>query len=129
MSEKYNYSCPGCSAGLSRDGEVMLTMTRSTGEKSNLILHPKPGVYGYYCTPPLKLEDGELVECYCPYCWESLRSESFPNFVSLNLHKLDGSNVKVLFSRLVGQHKTYIVNEAFTNKYGDGSKKLLDLVS
>ena len=129
MSEKYKYSCPKCTAGLSRDGEVMLTMTRNTGEKTNLILHPKPGVYGYYCNPPLALEDGELVECYCPYCWETLKSESFANFVSLKLHKLDGVAVKVLFSRLVGQHKTYIVNEEFTEKYGNGSKKILSAVS
>ena len=35
MSEKYKYTCPKCSAGLSQAGEVMLTMTRTTGEKTN----------------------------------------------------------------------------------------------
>ncbi len=104
----------------------MLTMTRSNGEKTNLILDPQPGVYGYSCTPPLTLEDGELVDCYCPYCWESLQSEKYPNFVRLVLKCPENEDCEMLFSRLVGEHKTYLINDDFVKEYGDGSKSLLD---
>ena len=107
----------------------MITMTLDTGEKSNLILDPQPGNYDYKCSPPLSLKDGQFVNCFCPYCWESLQSEKYPNFVRLGLTRPDKDQVTILFSRLVGQHKTYIVNNKFTEEFGDGSKSLLDFAS
>ncbi|MFT7613831.1 MAG: hypothetical protein ACI9J3_002811 [Parvicellaceae bacterium] len=129
MSEDFNYTCPSCSAGLSREGRVMVTMTLDSGEKSNLILDPQPGLYNYQCNPPLSLKEGQFVNCFCPYCWESLQSENYPNFVRLKLDRPNKDLVTVLFSRLVGQHKTYIVNSKFTEEFGDGSKSLLDFAT
>ncbi|MBL4703047.1 MAG: hypothetical protein JKY54_00890 [Flavobacteriales bacterium] len=129
MSNDYLYSCPSCSAGLSKDGKIMVTMSLDSGEKSNLILDPQLGNYNYTCNPPLSLKDGEFVNCFCPYCWESLQSENYPNFVRLGLVKPGEELVTVLFSRLVGQRKTYIVNNKFTEEFGDGSKSLLDFAS
>lgn len=104
-------------------------MTLEDGRKTNLILDPQPGVYGYSTNPPLSLKEGEFVNCFCPYCWESLQSTSYPNFVRLHLNQSEKEPVTVLFSRLVGQHKTYVINQEFTEEYGDGTKKLLDLIS
>ena len=103
----------------------MVTMTLSSGAKTNLILDPQPGVYGYETNPPLSLTEGELVNCYCPFCWESLQSENYPNFVRLTM--MQGNEEKtVLFSRLVGQHKTYVVNQEFTEEYGEQSADILE---
>jgi hypothetical protein len=70
--------------------------------------HPEPGNYSLFLPPGAELEHGDAWSFHCPVCHSSLVSDLDPNLCALDLEE-DGAMKRVLFSRICGEHATYVV--------------------
>jgi hypothetical protein len=125
MLAEYDYHCPNCSQLLNTDNTVILKIEKSTGEKGIIELDPKVGKYSYKCEPNMIFKNGEEMEFFCPACKINLQSEKFPKFVELRLSVSSSVHFEMLFSRVFGDRRTYVITEDMTEKYGDNPEDLI----
>ena len=105
----WEYSCPKCQAMLNPGCAIILTAYHD--DKRFLIgMHPQPGKYEIFLPPKELCEDGEKWEFYCPLCQDTLRTKEDANFCELGL-MVDGETLRILFSRVAGEHATFILHE------------------
>ncbi len=105
----WDYSCPKCSAALNPDRSVILRMSHD--DVDCLVgIHPQPGKYEVYLPPEVTTEEGTAWDFSCPMCSETLRSKEEPNLCELRL-TVDGDDVRIFFSRIAGEHATFICHE------------------
>lgn len=114
----YNYYCPHCDALLSKKNQVVFKIKRNNNEEALLYLKPKPRDYGFECKPLLNFEKDELVDFFCVKCDANLQSKNYPEFVTIYLKVTNNVVFDVFFSRIHGQHKTYVGIEDFNEHYG-----------
>jgi hypothetical protein len=125
MLAEYDYHCPSCSQLLNSDNTVIFKIEKSSGEKGIIELNPKVGKYSYKCEPNMVFEKGEEMDFFCPACRINLKSERFPNFVKLKLYVSKDVYFDMLFSRVFGDRRTYVITEDMTEKYGDNPEDLI----
>ncbi|HOO41214.1 MAG TPA: hypothetical protein PKY80_08335 [Syntrophales bacterium] len=67
--------CPLCSESLNENDQVVLEVSRPTGERGTIRLSPYLNVFE--CSSTIYIPEGEEVEgLYCPHCRQSLKEES-----------------------------------------------------
>ena len=125
MLAEYDYHCPHCNQLLNADNTVIFKIEKSTGEKGFIDLNPKVGEYSYKCEPNMVFKNGEEMEFFCPACKVNLKSEKFPKFVELLLRVSSSVHFEMLFSRVFGDRRTYVITEDMTEKYGDNPEDLI----
>jgi hypothetical protein len=82
------------------------------GDRKLLIgFHPEPGNFDVYLPPDVTLAEGERWDFHCPVCRESLRSGELENLCELRMSE-QGRKHRVFFSRVAGEHATFLVSEA-----------------
>jgi len=118
MINQYDYFCPKCDEKLSESNQVVFTIQRNN-EKSKIFLEPKPGSYSIKCQPECTFVLNEEVDFFCPYCEENLKSDRYSKFVEIILKVTDSVIFDVFFSRIYGDHTTYVGIEDFEEEYGD----------
>ena len=105
----WEYCCPKCKTMLNPTKKIILCAAH--GETRVMIgLHPQPGKYAVYLPPGVKAEDGQAWEFSCPMCHESLQTAPNSNFCELELI-LEGQPLRILFSRIAGEHATFVINK------------------
>lgn len=107
----YNYICPCCKENLTFAQRVHLKVENASDEVAMIYLHLKPGIYQYECVPELTFVGSEMVTFYCPSCNEDLTSDAYFNFCELTMKVNDETSFQVLFSRIHGEQKTYVITE------------------
>jgi len=73
-------------------------------------MHPQPGKYEIFLPPEETCEDREKWEFFCPLCQADLRAKEDANLCELAL-KVEGETLRILFSRVAGEHATFILHE------------------
>ena len=117
--KQYDYHCSNCNQRLNVMGSVILYIERSNGQCGVVELHPTPGEYNFTTDPVMEFEKNEKVDFFCPACKANLQDKNHPDFVDLKLHVNDNVYFDVLFSRIFGDRKTYVITEEMTEKFGD----------
>ena len=125
MLAEYDYHCPHCSQLLNADNKVIFKIEKSTSEKGTIELSPKVGEYSYKCEPNMIFENGEAMEFFCPACKVNLKSKKYPKFIALRLFVTSSVHFEMLFSRVFGDRRTYVITEDMTEKYGDNPEDLI----
>lgn len=110
----WNYCCPRCKVRLDPGRSIVLVATH---EDTRILIgfHPKPGKYDVYLPPGVTTRDGTLWDFTCPVCRADLVTTEDGNLCELELW-VDDTPVRILFSRIAGEHATFIV-------YGDTLKE------
>ena len=118
----WEYSCPRCRASLNPARTIVLKMSRD--DVTCLIgMHPQPGKYEIYLPPNVTTEDGTAWDFSCPLCSEALMTEHEPNLCELDL-TVDDHKVKILFSRIAGEHATFLCPEDRPcEEYGEDAER------
>ncbi|WP_070136812.1 hypothetical protein [Crocinitomix algicola] len=109
--KKYNFTCPHCKQILNEGDEIELVTKRNHGDNGRIYLSVAFGNYTYKHIPDTDFQKGELVEFHCPKCGSNLASKIYENFASLNMQVDTNINFEVIFSRIAGERKTYVVTE------------------
>lgn len=121
---QYNYHCPKCNNLLNKDNKVLLNLIRKNGEKAQIFLNPKPHSYDAQCVPDISFNEKEIVDFECPQCNNSLQSDEYHKFIRIILKVTDGVLFDVFFSRVYGEHRTFVGIEDFKEEYGDKIKSI-----
>ena len=121
MINQYDYYCPKCDSKLNTNNKVVFNIRRSSDEMIKLFLDPKPMSYNFRCEPePIAaFIENEIVDFSCPHCDKSLESDKYSKFVEIRLMVTENVFFEVFFSRIYGDHKTYVGIEDFEEEYGD----------
>ena len=118
MISHYDYYCPKCDEKLSKKNQVLFFIQRDNMELVKLYLDPKPRSYKYKCEPWIDFQENEIVDFICPHCNVNLESDKYSNFVKIVLKVTDNVLFDVFFSRVYGDHRTYVGIEDFEEEYG-----------
>jgi hypothetical protein len=115
-------SCPSCGTHLNpREDLVLAAVNR--GQKALLLLHPEPGNYRMAISHGFPLEKGDVVELFCPLCQADLKSPLDPTLVQLDSTSREGDEKGfVVFSRVFGDHATFVVTRGSVSSYGENAK-------
>lgn len=122
MINEYDYICPKCKEQLNENGKVILNVFRSNKENIKIYLDPKPHSYNIICEPVIEFQQNEIVDFICPNCNENLQSDEYEKFVRITLKVTTGVYFDVFFSRVYGDHRTFVGIEDFKEEYGDKIK-------
>lgn len=118
---KRTYACPKCDGILNPNVKVILRATK--GRKTALILlSPRPGNYDVIGAESLGIVRGDRVSFSCPLCEADLRSPANQNLVELTFHDDGGASGRVDFSRVFGEHATYVVTRERVRAYGEDAE-------
>ena len=119
MINQYDYFCPKCKEKLNENGKVILNVHRTDDSNAKIFLDPKPHSYHLKCEPEIAFLENEIVDFICPHCSSNLHSDQYEKFVALTLKVTEGVFFDVFFSRVYGDHRTYVGIEDFKEEYGD----------
>lgn len=116
--EKYNFYCPNCKSQLDADQVILLKTRRDNGSKGEIHLSTSFGNYNFQHYPKVEFNDNELINFSCPKCDTLLHSGVKPKFVNLIMRVENQFDFEILFSRVAGVQKTYIVTEDGIESFG-----------
>ena len=122
MINQYDYYCPKCKSQLNEQNKVILNIARSNKSNAVIYLDPKPHTYSVKCEPIIDFEQNEIVDFLCPHCNKNLKSAEYHEFACLTLKVTEGVLFDVFFSRIYGDHRTYVGIEDFKEEYGNKIK-------
>lgn len=107
---EWKYSCPLCTAILNPGPNIIL-LGRQQGREALLAFHPEPGNYEVAIPYNLTIKAREVWEFFCPVCHESLTAADESNLSALDMTDGEGHWHKVVFSRVAGEHATFVITK------------------
>lgn len=117
MSRRFN--CPHCRKVLNPGTKVVLLIDHN-GENELILLSAELGDYSVVYPLSFEPEQGRKYILRCPACHVDLTSSVNGNLVELEAETDDGSREKVAFSRIWGEHATFVGTDAdHVTGYGD----------
>jgi predicted RNA-binding Zn-ribbon protein involved in translation (DUF1610 family) len=125
---KWKFSCPSCRAVLNPNVKVILKM--KCGQQQGLILFsPRLGNYKTICDQELaaQMADGDMVEFSCPVCGDVLTSSSSTKLAEICMHQPGQRMKRLQFSRIYGEHATFILNGDTVTPLGKDSSAFNDI--
>jgi len=107
---EYHLVCPHCGGHLKVGDHVIFSIRNEKKQKGLLLLHAEIGNYSSLKHPSLSFEKGESLEFFCPLCNVSLASDLDVNLVHLRMLTGPEKEEEVYFSRVSGEHSTFLVS-------------------
>lgn len=124
-----DFLCPKCQ-NILNVGDNVVFSTRNKWKKEGLILlHPEVGNYTLVKHPSFEVAEGEMIDFFCPYCGELLRSDKHENLVKILIRDENGNEGEVHFSRIAGQHSTYRIIGKNMEIFGEDASDYYDFLS
>jgi hypothetical protein len=107
--------------------EATIILVAARGEHRVLAgFHPEPGNYEVHFPPEITIEKGDRWSFSCPVCHVDLVSAKNENLCVLDLR--EGEEDKcVLFSRIAGEHATYVVAGETVEEHGEDALSYYEL--
>jgi hypothetical protein len=122
------FFCPHCRAVLNPGVDFVLTARM--GEVSGLmVFNAEPGSYRFQCDESLAkcLKEGDEVDFFCPICSANLVSPSAGTLVEIVIKTPDQKTKLARFSRICGEHATFVSDGEVVETYGKHSKRYRDI--
>jgi len=121
----WDYRCPKCEAMLNPESGIVLVASRED-QRVLAGFHPEPGNYEVHFPPEITIEKGDRWAFSCPVCHADLVSEQNENLCALDL-RVGEERKQVLFSRIAGEHATYVVAGGDVEQHGDDALSYYEL--
>lgn len=109
--KKFSFTCPSCDHILNDNDEIELVTKRTNGQEGKIFMSVAFGNYTYKHVPTTIFDHNEIVAFHCPHCDVNLASKKYENFALLNMKVDKNINFEVIFSRVAGERKTYVITE------------------
>lgn len=106
---KTDFLCPHCSNILNVGENVVFSTTNKDNKEGLILLHPEMGNYSLVKHPSFQFNKGDLLEFRCPFCKAILQSDKHENLAKILIRDEAGNIGEVHFSRISGQHSTYMI--------------------
>ncbi|MEN8827028.1 MAG: hypothetical protein ABF264_01515 [Flavobacteriales bacterium] len=115
----YEYHCPHCKENLREKEGIEFFTKNEEGNILSIFLDPNLGKYDFYYDYSHNFKQGEKVDFYCPDCNHSLQSSKHFDYVEVLMIVSKDVKFEVLFSRIYGVKRTYLVMEDYVEKHGE----------
>ena len=117
--------CPSCSSQLNPRDDLILAAAHR-GKRGLVLLHSEPGNYRVVVSQGLEFAGGDVVDFFCPACQAPLTSKLDSKLVQLDFVSAEGSPTGfVAFSRVYGEHSTFVVSKDSVSSYGESAPAYL----
>lgn len=104
-------------------GSSIVLGAAHAGARMLIGMNPQPGKYEVYLPPKVSCEEGCKWDFFCPLCQEDLQIKEDANLCGLEL-VLEGENLRILFSRVAGEHATFVLHEdTLKERHGDHAER------
>lgn len=101
-----NFLCPKCLAHICVGNHLIIKVRNQKKKYGLLLLSPQIGNYSSIKHPEFEIQEGEVLEFFCPACSSSLESDVHGNLVHVLLDENDHVH-DVYFSRISGEKSTF----------------------
>ena len=119
---KRSFRCPKCNTALNPGTKVIFTAEH--GEARGLmLLSPELGNYRVVCDESFPLAQGAKYLFRCPSCRADLTSPENDNLVEIVLRDERGKSAKITFSRVFGEHATFMHTAHGVRRFGEHAEK------
>jgi len=115
----YDYHCPHCDTDLKGEKGIEFITKNEKGKTKSIFLDPNLGKYEFHYDYSHDFKDNEKVEFSCPHCKENLQSSKHSDYVEIIMYVSSEVKFEVLFSRIYGIKRTYIVMEDYVERHGE----------
>ncbi len=112
------YHCPRCS-GLLNPGTKVIFILEQGPNRGLLLLSPDLGDYAVVLAESFPIQAGTLHTFRCPICRGDLTSPGNDKLVEILCSQHDGADVRVAFSRVAGEHATFICGPRGVSSFGE----------
>ena len=126
--KKSNFLCPKCKGHLNAGGYVIFSTKNKRKQSGLVLLSPKVGSYSVKYHESYGFEKGEAIDFACPICSKSLHAKENSENVSIIMVDENGTEYKVLFSRIFGNQSTYVLSNDDVEVFGDDAVEFDDLL-
>ena len=114
-----SYYCPHCRK-LLNPGTKVIFLVENGPELELVLLSAKLGDYSVVASRSMKLLDGAIYTFRCPLCRADLTSNIDNKLVELlSRSDDDGAPVRVSFSRIHGEHATFLMADDGVDRFGE----------
>jgi hypothetical protein len=118
-----DFICPFCRGHLRVGENIVFKIRNEEKEHALLFLNAKIGNYTSYKHPSFIIQPGEEIEFSCPLCSVDLRSDIHINLVKVIMVDEKGDDYDVYFSKVAGEHSTYVTKDDELGTAGDDAGK------
>jgi hypothetical protein len=121
------YYCPHCRK-LLNPGTKVIFLVENGPELELVLLSAKLGDYSVVASRSMKLLDGAIYTFRCPLCRADLTSNIDDKLVELlSRSDDDDSPVRVSFSRIHGEHATFLMADDGVDRFGEHADRYANL--
>lgn len=123
-----SYYCPHCRK-LLNPGTKVIFLVENGHELELVLLSAKLGDYSVVTSRSMNLLDGAIYTFHCPLCRADLTSNFDNKLVELlsRASADDESPVRVSFSRIHGEHATFLMAENGIDRFGEHADRYENL--
>jgi len=124
---KITYLCPHCRGAINAGNNIILSAKTTSNKVGLILLHEEIGNYTSELSSSLIVEEGEIVDLYCPVCHESLNipiKDSLAKYIRV---AEDLKEYFIIISRKYGERITFKVDEnKHIETYGEKLSRFID---
>jgi len=124
---KVTYLCPHCRAAINAGNNIILSAKTPSNKSGLILLHEEIGNYSSELSSSITVEEGEVVDLFCPVCHESLNipvKDSLAKYIRIDE---DLKESFIIISRKYGEKITFKVDEnKQIESYGEKLSRFID---
>jgi len=115
------YFCPHC-RGLLNPGTKVVFVIEHGRDRGLMLLSPELGDYATVLAESFPIEPGTRNDFFCPICHHDLTSPASDNLVEILCRLPDDSEARVAFSRVAGEHATFVCGPRGVASFGEHAR-------
>ena len=115
------YFCPHC-RGLLNPGTKVIFVIEHGRDRGLMLLSPELGDYATVLAESFPIEPGTRNDFSCPICHHDLTSPANDNLVEILCRQSDGTEARVAFSRVAGEHATFVCGPRGIASFGEHAR-------
>ena len=124
---KATYLCPHCRGAINAGNNIILSAKTKSKKVGLILLHEEIGNFASEQSSSLSVEDGEVVDLFCPICHESLNIPSKDILARYIRMDDDLKECYIIISRKYGEKVTFKVDEnKYVETYGEKLSRFID---
>ena len=95
-------------------------------QKGLVFLSSEIGDYDIIKHPYFDLDEGDITDIHCPICHANLKCQRNPNFARIIMVDEDLVEFEFIFSRIVGEKCSFMINKGEVIRYGHHAERYND---
>ena len=121
------YLCPYCRAAINARNYIILSAKTKNDKVGLVLLHEEIGNYSVVLSPSLTIEEGEVVDFFCPICHACLNLLKGDNLAKYIRIENGTDESYIIISRKYGERITFKVDKnKQVESYGEKISRFID---